>query len=82
MRFDAEKVAEILALSESDRALLAHQVSDSLEPQIDHNATEERHTTVRDRRSQEIEFGKVDRRPVHQALLDIRTKLNAGHQPT
>ena len=81
MSIAAEKVAEVLALSEQDRAFLAHQLIASLDDTVDADA-ETQWQEVIDRRSREIEEGKVSCRPVDQVVQDIRHKLHAGPQPS
>lgn len=81
MSIAAEKVAEVLALPEQDRAYLARQLIASLDPTVDADA-ETQWQEVIDRRSREIEEGKVSCRPVEQVVQDIRAKLNARRQPS
>jgi hypothetical protein len=75
----AEKVAEVLALPEQDRAYLAHQLIVSLDAATDADAQWQE---VIDRRSREIEEGKVTCRPVAETIRDIRAKLHAHRQPS
>ena len=63
MSIAAEKVAEVLALPEQDRAFLARQLIASLDNAVDADA-ETQWQQVIDRRSREIEEGKVSCRPV------------------
>ena len=79
MSVTAEKVAEVLALPEQDRAYLAHQLITSLDPAADTDA-EAQWNEVIDRRSREIAEGKVTCRPVDQTVRDIRTQLHARRQ--
>lgn len=81
MSVTAEKVAEVLALPEQDRAYLAHQLIASLEDAVDADA-ETQWNEVIDRRSREIEEGKVTCRPVEETVRDIRGKLHARCQPS
>lgn len=81
MSIAAEKVAEVLALPEQDRAYLARQLIASLDDTVDADA-ETQWQEVIDRRSREIEEGKVSCRPVEQVVQDIRAKLNARRQPS
>jgi putative addiction module component (TIGR02574 family) len=76
MSMTAEKVAEVLALPEQDRAYLARQLITSLDDTVDADA-ETQWQEVIDRRSREIEAGKVTCRPVEQVVADIRHKLHA-----
>ena len=77
----AEKVAEVLALPAQDRAYMAHQLIASLDDTVDADA-ETQWQEVIDRRSREIDEGKVSCRPVEQVVDDIRTKLHARRQPS
>jgi putative addiction module component (TIGR02574 family) len=79
MSIAAEKIAEVLALPEQDRAYLARQLIASLDETVDPEA-ETQWQEVIDRRSREIEEGKVSCRPVDQVVEDIRAKLNARRQ--
>ena len=81
MSIAAAKVAEVLALPAPDRAYLAHQLIASLDPQQDTDAEAQWHEVI-DRRSREIEEGKVTCRPVDEVVQDIRAKLNAHRQPS
>jgi putative addiction module component (TIGR02574 family) len=81
MSVAAEKVAEVLALPVQDRAYLAHQLIASLDGNIDADA-ETQWNEVIDRRSHEIEDGKVNCRPPGKAVREIRAKLNARRQPS
>ena len=76
-----EKAAEVLALPEQDRAYLAHQLIASLDPQHDPD-TETQWQDVIERRSREIDEGKVSCRPVEETVRDIRAKLHARRQPS
>jgi putative addiction module component (TIGR02574 family) len=81
MSIAAKKVAEVLALPEKDRAFLARQLIASLDDAVDTDAETEWNKVV-DRRSREIEEGKVNCRPVEQVVKDIRKKLHARRQPS
>lgn len=81
MSIAAEKVAEVLALPEVDRAFLARQLIASLDGVIEPEAEAEWQEVI-DRRSSEIESGQVACRPVDQVVQDIRHKLNARRQPS
>ena len=81
MSIAAEKVAEVMALPEEDRAYLARQLIASLDDTVDADA-EEQWNEVIDRRSREIEEGKVTCRPAAEAVADIRHKLHARRQPS
>ena len=81
MSIAAEKVAEVLALPEKDRAFLARQLIASLDDAVDTDA-ETQWREVIDRRSREIIQGKVNCRPVEQTVQDIRKKLHARRQPS
>jgi putative addiction module component (TIGR02574 family) len=81
MSVTAEKVAEVLALSEQDRAYLAHQLIVSLDDTVDADAEAQWHEVI-DRRSREIEEGQVNCHPVEETIRNIRAKLHAGRQPS
>ncbi len=77
MRIAAEKVAEVLALPEEDRAYLARQLIASLDQTVDTDS-ETQWQEVIDRRSREMLEGRVDARPEDEMVRDIRRKLHAG----
>jgi len=79
MSIAAEKVAEVLALPKEDRAFLARELIASLDDTVDADAETE-WNEILDRRSREIEQGKVSCRPVEQVVQDIRKKLHARRQ--
>jgi len=81
MSIAAEKVAEVLALPEEDRAFLARKLIASLDTTMDADAETQWHEVI-DRRSREIKEGKVNCRPVQQVVQDIRKKLHARRQPS
>ena len=81
MSIAAEKVAEVLALPEQDRAFLARQLIASLDQTVDPDA-ETQWLDVIDRRSREIEEATVSCRRVEQVVQDIRKKLHARRQPS
>ena len=81
MSVAAEKIAEVLALPAADRAFLAHQLITSLDDTVDADA-QAQWQEVLDRRSREIDEGKVNCRPVEEAVRDIRAKLDARRQPS
>ena len=76
MSIAAEKVAEVLALPEQDRAFLARQLIASLDDTLDADA-ETQWQEVIGRRAGEIAEGKVSCRPVEQVVQDVRAKLRA-----
>ena len=76
MSIAAEKIAEVLALPEQDRAYLARQLIASLDSTLD-NDVETEWQEVIDRRSREIDEGKVHCRPVDQVMQKIRDRLHA-----
>jgi putative addiction module component (TIGR02574 family) len=78
MSIAVEKVAEVLALPEQDRAFLAHQLIASLDNIVDADAETQWHEVI-DRRSREMAEGRVDARPEEEVIRDIRTKLHARH---
>ena len=81
MSMTAEKVAEVLALPEEDRAYLAHRLIASLDPAAEAN-TEAEWLDVIDRRSRDIEEGRVRCRPVQDTLREARAQLHAHRQPS
>lgn len=81
MSIAAEKVAEMLALPEQDRAFLARRLIASLDPTVDADAEAQWHEII-DRRSREIEEGTVICQPVEEVVQDIRKKLHARRQPS
>jgi hypothetical protein len=78
MSITAEKVAEVLALPEQDRAYLAHQLIISLDDIVDTDA-EMQWLEVINRRSREMSEGRVDARSEEEMMRDIRAKLHARH---
>lgn len=78
MSVAAEKVAEVLALPEQDRAFLARQLIASLDDTADADA-ETQWNEVIDRRSLEMAAGRVDTRSETEMIRDIRAKLHARH---
>lgn len=78
MSIAAEKMAEVLALPEKDRAYLARQLIASLDGTVDADA-EAQWNEVIDRRSREMAEGRVDARPEAEVIGDIRAKLHARH---
>ena len=78
MSIAAEKVAEVLALPEQDRAYLARQLIASLDDTIDADAETQWHEVI-DRRSREMAEGRVDARPEEEMIRDIQAKLHARH---
>ena len=81
MSIPAEKVAEVLALPDKDRAFLAHKLIASLDNTIDPDAETQWHDLI-ERRSTEIGEGKVHCGPVDEAVRKIRKKLHARRQPS
>jgi hypothetical protein len=77
MSIAAEKVAEMLALPEQDRAFLAHRLIASLDAADADPDAEMQWQEVIDRRSSEIEEGKVSCRDLDHVVQDIRDKLHA-----
>ena len=76
MSIAAEKMAEVLAWPEQDRALLARQLIASLDNTVEPDA-ETQWNEVIDRRSREMAEGRVDVRSEAEMIRDIRTKLHA-----
>ena len=81
MSITAEKVAEVLALPQQDRAYLARQLIASLDEAVNVDAETQWHEVI-DRRSHEIKEGKVSCRPVEETVRDIRAQLHARRQPS
>ena len=79
MSIAAEKVAEMLALPERDRAYLARQLIASLDDTVDADA-ETLWNEVIDRRSREMAEGWVDARSEEEVIRDIQAKLHARRQ--
>jgi putative addiction module component (TIGR02574 family) len=79
MSVTAEKVAEVLALPEQDRAYLARQLIASLDDTQDADA-EVQWQEVIERRSRELAEGRVDARPEEEIIRDIQAKLHAHRQ--
>ena len=79
MSIAADKVAEVLALPEQDRAYLAHRLLTSLDDTMDADA-EAQWNEVIDRRSREMAEGRVDARSEEEVIGDIRHKLHARRQ--
>ena len=78
MSIAAEKMAEVMALPEQDRAYLARELIASLDAAVDADA-EAQWDEVIDRRSREMAEGRVDTRPESEVIGDIRAKLHARH---
>jgi putative addiction module component (TIGR02574 family) len=81
MSVAAEKVAQVLALPEQDRAYLARRLLASLDDTVDAEA-ETQWNEVIDRRTREIEEGKVTCRPVEETVRDLGAHLHARRQPS
>jgi hypothetical protein len=81
MTITPEKLAEVLALPEQDRAFVARELIASLDRTCDPDA-ETHWQQVIDRRSREIEQRRVVCQPVDQALQMIRNQINAGPKPS
>ncbi|HVY71286.1 MAG TPA: addiction module protein [Verrucomicrobiae bacterium] len=76
MSVPAEKVAELLALPIADRAYLARQLIASLDDTEDANVEKEWLEEI-ERRSHEIDEGKVICTSAEESIRQIRAKLNA-----
>lgn len=74
-----KKVAEVLALPKEDRAFLARKLIASLDSTVDADA-ETRWNGVIDRRSREMEQGKMSSRSMEEVVQGIRKKLHARRQ--
>ena len=78
MSIAAEKMAEVLAWPEQDRAFLARQLIASLDNTVEPDA-ETQWNEVIDRRSREMAEGRVDARPEAEMIGDIQARLHARH---
>ena len=78
MSIAADKMAEVLAWPEQDRAFLARQLIASLDETVEPDA-ETQWNEVIDRRSREMAEGQVDARSEEEMVRDIRTRLHARH---
>jgi hypothetical protein len=78
MSIAAERLAELLAWPEQDRAFLARQLIASLDQTADPDA-EVQWNEVIDHRSREMAEGRRDARTEEEMLRDIRAKLHARH---
>lgn len=77
MNATAEQLADqALALPAKERALLAHKLIASLDAEIDPDAEAQWMEEI-DRRSREMEEGRVDARPEEEVIGEIRAKLHA-----
>jgi hypothetical protein len=81
MSIAAEKVAEVLAWPEQDRAFLIHRLIASLDNTEDVEAEAQWEEAII-RRSREIETGQVICRPIAETVREIREKLEAHRQPS
>ena len=79
MSIAAEKVAEMMALPEENRAFLARQLIASLDDTVDTDA-EMQWQEVVERRSREMAEGRVDAQPEEEIIKGIRNKLHARRQ--
>ena len=79
MSITADRFVEVLALPEQDRAYLARQLIASLDDEVDDDADALWQDAI-DRRSREIEEGKVCCRPVEETVRDVRAKLHGRRQ--
>ena len=79
MSVAAETVAKMLALPKADRADLARQLIASLDETVDADAGTQWQEVI-ERRSREIEAGKIVCRPVGETVSKIRRKLHARRQ--
>jgi hypothetical protein len=78
MSIAAEKLAEVLAWPEQDRAFLARQLIASLDETVEPEAETEWNEVI-DRRSREMAAGQVDTRSEEEMIQDVRAKLHARH---
>lgn len=79
MSIAAEKMAEVMALPEKDRAFLARRLIASLDETVDADA-ETQWQEIIERRSREMAEGRVDLRAEEEMISDIRDKLQARRQ--
>jgi hypothetical protein len=78
MSIATEKLAEVLAWPEQDRAFLARKLIASLDRSVEPEAETEWNEVI-DRRSREMAAGQVDTRSEEEMLQDVRAKLHARH---
>jgi hypothetical protein len=78
MSIAAEKLAEVLAWPEQDRAFLARRLIASLDETVEPEAETEWNEVI-DRRSREMAAGRVDTRSEEEMIQDVRAKLHARH---
>jgi hypothetical protein len=76
MSITSEKVAEVLALPERDRAYLARQLIASLDDTFDQDIETQWHEVI-ERRSREMDEGVLDVRSEEELLRDIKAKVDA-----
>jgi putative addiction module component (TIGR02574 family) len=76
MSIAVEKVAEVLALPEQDRAYLARKLIASLDETVEPEAETEWNEVI-DRRSREMAAGRGDARSEEEMIGNIRAKLHA-----
>ena len=80
MSIAAEKMAEVLAWPEQDRALLARQLIASLDNTVEPDA-ETQWNEVIDRRSREMAEGRVDVRSEEEMIRDIKAVMHLHRRP-
>ena len=81
MKATAEKlVDEAMALPLEDRAFLAHKLLVSLDDPVDPDAAEQWNQVI-DRRSREMDEGRLDARLEAEVTREIRAKLHAARRP-
>jgi hypothetical protein len=78
MSIAAEKLAEVLAWPEQDRAFLARRLIASLDQTVEPEAETEWNEVI-DRRSREMAEGRVDSRSEEEMIRDVRARLHARH---
>ena len=80
MNATAEKITgQAMALPVKERAMLAHKLIASLDPQRDAEAKAEWEEVI-DRRSREMEEGRVSSRSEEEMIGQIRAKLHAARR--
>ena len=80
MNATAEKITgQAMALPVKERDILAHKLITSLDPQRDAEAKAEWEEVI-DRRSREMEEGRVSSRSEEEMIGEIRAKLHAARR--
>jgi len=78
----AEKIIDqALAMPVQDRAFLAHKLLASLDEAVDANAQSEWDEVI-DRRSADMEKGRIDSRSEEEVMKAIQAKLDVARRPS